>query len=316
MVLNGHGYCGTSSMNLANKIRVLSSDWEALLRRRPSYRNPKQVLMAMAIYRLARSKEIINYLSKSNSCAPYKEILEHNKAWEEMVKEVKSSTIQLKKGEVAHISIDNIDEETESIPMHYASSNLFQSNIGRSQNDENVVSVERHHPGTIEELPDYQVGERNGPKSFPDYIDTTSTERLDKRLNVDIVWSVIGGIPSDINDEQLPNVGPWTHFMKEISCVEFEETILQYMPVVPQPVSDCAVLKAYLLFLEETTNSLEIKHIFEHADEAVYSKLLEIIWNHGDKFKKVIPIMGGFHQVMNLQKNCINDMPVWALTNG
>lgn len=74
------------------------------------------------------------------------------------------------------------------------------------------------------------------------------------------------------------------------------------MPVIPESVNDFAVLKSLLYFLEETTENLGIMHIFSHCDEAVYSKLLQIIGKHGDQFSKVIPLMGGFRQVLCLQK--------------
>ena len=74
------------------------------------------------------------------------------------------------------------------------------------------------------------------------------------------------------------------------------------MPIIPQPVNDYAVLKSYLVFLMETTENLELKHIFTHCDEAVYSKLLKIIWKHGTKYAKIIPLLGGFHQVLCLLK--------------
>ena len=38
--INEHGYCGTNSSHLANKIWALAFDWEALLKRSPTYRNP------------------------------------------------------------------------------------------------------------------------------------------------------------------------------------------------------------------------------------------------------------------------------------
>ena len=74
------------------------------------------------------------------------------------------------------------------------------------------------------------------------------------------------------------------------------------MPVTPQPVSDYNVLNAYLLLLVGTTENLEIQHIFRFCDKAVCSKLLHIIRNNRDEFKKVIPIMGRFHQLLCLQK--------------
>ena len=74
------------------------------------------------------------------------------------------------------------------------------------------------------------------------------------------------------------------------------------MPVIPESVNDFTVFKSLLYFLVETTENLGIMYIFSHCDEAVYSKLLQIIGKHGDQFSKVIPPMGGFRQVLCLQK--------------
>lgn len=74
------------------------------------------------------------------------------------------------------------------------------------------------------------------------------------------------------------------------------------MPVIPESVNDFTVLKSLLYFLVETTENLGIMYIFSHCDEAVYSKLLQIIGKHGDQFSKVIPPMGAFRQVLCLQK--------------
>ena len=74
------------------------------------------------------------------------------------------------------------------------------------------------------------------------------------------------------------------------------------MPVIPESVNDFTFFKSLLYFLVETTENLGIMYIFSHCDEAVYSKLLQIIGKHGDQFSKVIPPMGGFRQVLCLQK--------------
>ena len=125
------------------------------------------------------------------------------------------------------------------------------------------------------------------------YVDDKSTDLIEKQLSIDILWSVLGSL-RDVEGNRNPPVGPWAHFMMEISRKSIEEMSLHYLPVIPQPVSDYAVLKAYLQFLFETTENLEIKHKFTHADRAVVSKLLEIIWMSGDDLKNVIPLMGAF----------------------
>ena len=76
---------------------------------------------------------------------------------------------------------------------------------------------------------------------------------------------------------------------------------MEYLPVIPQ-APDYGVLMEYLKFLLETTEDLNIQRIYVHADEAVYSKLLQLIWKHGKFDKKIIPLMGGFHQLLVLQK--------------
>ena len=95
--VNEHGYAITNSKNIGTKIWSMANDWEALILRGSHYRNPKQVLMGINIYGLTRSKQLINYLNKSNVCISYKDITTQNKYWEEMVKNGESCTTILKK---------------------------------------------------------------------------------------------------------------------------------------------------------------------------------------------------------------------------
>ena len=47
---------------------------------------------------------------------------------------------------------------------------------------------------------------------------------------------------------------------------------------------------------------LGLDHIFAHADELVYSKLVHILWKFPDIYNRVIVLMGGFHQLRFCQK--------------
>ena len=124
----------------------------------------------------------------------------------------------------------------------------------------------------------------------------TESTLQNNRFDLNLLWSIAGGIPIDIiPGEELPLIGSWTPFNKKTSDVKLPKSVLQYLPVVPTP-PDYDVLKEYLDFLLDTTENLGIQHIFAHADEAVYSKLLHIICKHGDYFQRIIPLMGGFHQ--------------------
>ena len=53
---------------------------------------------------------------------------------------------------------------------------------------------------------------------------------------------------------------------------------------------------------------LDLDHIFEHADELVYSKLVYILWKFPDMYDRVIVLIGGFHQF--IKNKYTNDMRV------
>ena len=73
------------------------------------------------------------------------------------------------------------------------------------------------------------------------------------------------------------------------------------MPVIPEPPS-YAVCKEYLETLKHIAEELNLDHIFAHADEQVYAQLAQIIWKHGEYYKNVIILMGGFHQLRVAQR--------------
>ena len=207
-----------------------------------------------------------------------------------------------------HSSIDNNDGRQETLigfgTTHHTNSLLFQPNVQTTaaSNSDASLLVERNHPGT-KEIPPYFIGKRKSPEPLP-YLNMQETEStlLNTRFDLNLLWSIAGGIPIDIiPGEELPLIGSWTPFNKKTSVVKLSKSVLQYLPVVPTP-PDYDVLKEYLDFLLDTTENLGIQHIFTHADEAVYSKLLHIIWKHGDYFQRIIPLMGGFHQLLVLQK--------------
>ena len=80
---------------------------------------------------------------------------------------------------------------------------------------------------------------------------------VSKSFNIDIIWSITGGIPDEIcNHCNIPLLGSWTHFSKKIYPREFKSAVIQYMSTVPQPVSDYAVLHSYLQFLLQTVEKL------------------------------------------------------------
>ena len=145
--------------------------------------------------------------------------------------------------------VDNIDQETDTLSIRFTNSNLFQSRLDSDESDQGL-SIENKHPGSTEEIHPFELNHLIPPPNFPNFVDDTSNGMDNKRFNIDIIWSITGDIPDDIcNPCNIPLLGSWTQFNKKIYPREFKSAVIQYMPTVPQPVSDYAVLHSYLQFL-------------------------------------------------------------------
>ena len=97
--------------------------------------------------------------------------------------------------------------------------------------------------------------------------------------------------------DEIKDTGSWTAFMKDTASAETIKCKLEYFPVVPFPPSD-NIVKWYMDMIIQLAADLEIDHVFVHADEAIHSKMLMIIWLHEGKYDKLIPLIGGFHTLL------------------
>ena len=60
--------------------------------------------------------------------------------------------------------------------------------------------------------------------------------------------------------------------------------------------------KEYLDFQLELIEELEIPYIFVHSDEAVYSKLCDILRKNREFYSQIVLLMGGFHQLRVMKR--------------
>ena len=103
--------------------------------------------------------------------------------------------------------------------------------------------------------------------------------------------------------------------MKETCTNETARSLIKYLPANENP-PEHGVCKQYLEYIMEVMNVLEIKEIFVHADEQVYARICQLIWKYKDKFKSVVPLMGGFHQLGVFQKILYKRYAVFVIQLG
>ena len=129
----------------------------------------------------------------------------------------------------------------------------------------------------------------------------SSYDLINKCFAKDVLWSLARGLPSDDSDNELPLLGAWAAYQKNVCEKESVKSLLKYLPANENP-PEYPVCKEYLNFILEVMDYLNIPRIFVHADEQVYARILHLIWKHYDRFKTVVPLMGGFHQLRVFQK--------------
>ena len=296
--LNEHGYAKVGSDNIATKIWSVASDWTALI---TGLKNSKQATLALDVHRLTANKEVGTLLWKAGHALSPNDVRLQNEEFLAEVDEHGGALIGLVKGAVTHSSMDNNDKCQETLTgkntTHHTNFLLFQPNppIG-----ETVSSSTTRTTTSSEADTSYKMGKLVPPPLIPGYKDCEDQELVDASFQEDLLWSLAGGVPTN-SDDPLPFMGSWTAFKKSICEKETPRSILNYLPANENP-PEHGVCKEYLEYALEVMDCLEIKRMFVHADEQVYARLVQLIWNHKDRFKNIIPLLGGFHQLRVLQK--------------
>ena len=105
----------------------MACDWEALLKQE---KNAKHLLTGLVIHKLTGRKEVLQLLSKLNSCLSYNKIGLQNKFWACMVAPSKRMSNRKCKGIPVHAAIDNNDGVQETVTgkgtTHDTNMTLFQ----------------------------------------------------------------------------------------------------------------------------------------------------------------------------------------------
>eukprot|EP00794_Sanderia_malayensis_P017934 gene17934-19723_t len=143
----------------------------------------------------------------------------------------------------------------------------------------------------------YRIGKLIEPHRLENFTDKDDRGILDQSFDKDLVWGIAGGLPQpDTGNEEYPQIGSWTAFQKQVSDVKIIKSVINYMPTIDAP-PEYNVCKDYLDSMVDVMELLDAPHIFVHADEQVYARVLHLMWKHKEEYKNIIPILGGFHQL-------------------
>eukprot|EP00794_Sanderia_malayensis_P008248 gene8248-9129_t len=310
---NELGYAKTASESQAEKIAAIAECWERLI---TNERTPTATALSLTLHRVTGSKEATKLLHHCGMGISYTDVRLLTNKWAQAIsmdhKKMLPPGFTTERS--VHITFDNSDGKQQTITgdhtTHHTTGTVFQ--MRQPKETQVVIDNEKQPILTDEGEDEFNYGhykipkKRASPPSFPEFEDIYSnTDHLKKSLHKDIAWVVVGAVgdgcikqiyPGMDGNDMAP-VGSWTAFNIDTTGVETTKCKLEYLPVVPFPPTD-NIIKWYMDMIMQMADDLQIEHIFAHADEAIYSKMLMISWLHKGEYDKIVPLIGGFHTVM------------------
>eukprot|EP00795_Rhopilema_esculentum_P014831 gene14831-5948_t len=119
------------------------------------------------------------------------------------------------------------------------------------------------------------------PQLFPNHEDDDEFDLLELCLKRDVMWALLDGLPGQGEETDL--IGSWTVFNRAVTELYTRKSLLEYMPVIPEP-PEYPVCKAFLDKLLDLMKKLEIGNVFAYADEQVYARLAHILWKYPEVY--------------------------------
>lgn len=145
------------------------------------------------------------------------------------------------------LGLDQVQQTTQTRP--FSTSNQRRAAMHTHNWHERPFLDSDEYNNHIQEVPYYHPGKRVDPPLFPSHKDEKSRKHLDLCLKRDIAWSMVGALKS--NDEELPLLGSWTPFNREVTDHLTTACIEEFLPVTPHP-SEYPICKEYLDFIESS----------------------------------------------------------------
>jgi hypothetical protein len=307
------------SQSKSAKVHQICQDIQAMLpNAQPSL---DQVLLSLTIHRKTGSSAVVDTLHSLGYGTSYTETVFIEDKWAEWSEKQHSSIpSNIVKGvQTTHVT-DNIDWKNKGISgmneTHNTNSILIQHKIPVT-NDNNMehkaqVSVvpdysfkrEDHHCfiATEVELPHY-IPTKASSAPIHSYKEDCSHNECDKSKLETLAWVKSRKIKDGPHNQTVP---AWSAF-QQLTTTEYPPGVnVGYLPAITAPPTNMSVILSIMNRTMECMTELELDFIFLEADQAIYTKVLQVLFKFkqegSTRFDKMIVRMGGFHIIMCLMK--------------
>ena len=117
-----------------------------------------------------------------------------------------------------------------------------------------------------------------------------------------LAWVMSRLTVSRHSEQSIPS---WSGFQQLLAETPPKVTT-GHLPPITAPPTEMSVIYAFIDRTFKILTELEMEKMFIEVDQAIYSKLLDVMFkmseNEHNVFSKLIPRMGGFHIIMGMLK--------------
>ena len=267
---------------------------------------PKHLLLPFTVKSMTGSIELIKIVNTLGHGVSYSKIYEVDTAY--AIQKFSSSTSmipdEIQTYQQVTLVYDNIDRREETLSgagtTHRANCIAIQKAFIGPQLPPSHPNVPKTKQRSIKvdhlTLPVYNVGSRPDPPVLPDtnVSIVSSSAMTAKKKN--LIWIICRYLHAQ--NQYVPS---WTGFNIQVrKNISVLQDSVGYVPTIDSPATAMNTVYEILCKALETKFALELDSVFVVFDQAIFSKAVEIMWKHGDKFKSVVPRLGAFHTIVVL----------------
>ena len=141
-------------------------------------------------------------------------------------------------------------------------------------------------------LPVYASGNRCGPP-FRSYVEAQVGNSVDHAMRKNFLWLLCR-----LHSETNQTVPSWTGYnIVATSSADVVPSVVSYLPTINAPITQMATVHEILVQSHKIMAALHMPNMSSVFDQALYSKVTEILWAHKDRFPNIGPRLGVFHTI-------------------
>jgi hypothetical protein len=139
-------------------------------------------------------------------------------------------------------------------------------------------------------LPVFNSGQRVGPSSMTT-CDDQNINLIASAFKIDVLWSLLRFLHP--GHQLIPS---WTGFNISLrESVPITQSAVHYLQPIDAPATEFSTIHEILQQSLKIKNQLQLEAVVCVFDQAIYSKIVEVIWKQKELYNGIVVRMGDFH---------------------